>query len=218
MIKIEAKTPNQQKYIDSINKNKITFCEGPAGTGKTFLATLYGIQGLLSSKYDRIVISRPLIQSDMPTGYLPGTIEEKLKPYIRPVIDILSQTTKTSELEKMIASKRIDIIPFGYMRGLTFFNSFIILEECQNCSYEQIILALTRFGKGSKMVLSGDSDQSDLIQNKSGAFNHIYSKLTGIKGIGTVNLDTTDIVREPIIRTILETLDEETQADIDAQR
>jgi phosphate starvation-inducible PhoH-like protein len=207
---IQAKTDNQQLYLDSIVKNKITFCNGPAGTGKTFLATLYGINGLITNKYERLIISRPLVQSDLPTGHLPGTIEEKLTPYIRPVMDVLQESIPKKEIDAMIATKMIDIVPFGYMRGLTFKNSFIIFDEVQNCTYEQLILGLTRMGFGSKMVLSGDIFQSDLFKEKQGGMQILMSKLVDIDGIGMVNLTNSDIVREPIIQKILDRLNEET--------
>jgi phosphate starvation-inducible PhoH-like protein len=207
---IQAKTDNQQLYLDSIVKNKITFCNGPAGTGKTFLATLYGINGLITNKYERLIISRPLVQSDLPTGHLPGTIEEKLTPYIRPVMDVLQESIPKKEIDAMIATKMIDIVPFGYMRGLTFKNYFIIFDEVQNCTYEQLILGLTRMGFGSKMVLSGDIFQSDLFKEKQGGMQILMSKLVDIDGIGMVNLTNSDIVREPIIQKILDRLNEET--------
>lgn len=209
-IKLEAKTPNQQKYLDSIKQNQITFCDGPAGTGKTFLSTLYGIYGLINKEFEKVIISRPLVQADSPTGYLPGTIDEKLAPYIRPVIDILEQSVGKTELEKLLSAKKIEVIPFGYMRGLTFYNSFIILEECQNCSFEQLILGLTRLGKKSKMVISGDGKQSDLLHNKQGGMSHLMTRLSDISGVGLVYFDNTDIIREPIIKRILERLDEKT--------
>ncbi len=207
---IQAKTDNQQVYLDSIAKNKITFCNGPAGTGKTFLATLIGINGLITNKYERLIISRPLVQSDLPTGHLPGTIEEKLTPYIRPVMDVLAESITKKEIDTMIATKRIDIVPFGYMRGLTFKNAFVIFDEVQNCTFEQLILGLTRLGFGSKMVLSGDMFQSDLFKEKQGGMQILMSKLEGIDGIGMVNLTNSDIVREPIIQKILDRLNEET--------
>jgi phosphate starvation-inducible protein PhoH and related proteins len=215
---IQPKTDNQQLYLDSLLKNKITFCNGPAGTGKTFLATLFGINALLAKKYDKLIISRPLVQSDLPTGHLPGSIEEKLTPYIRPVMDIISEVATKKEIETMVATKVIDIVPFGYMRGLTFKNSFIIFDEVQNCTYDQLILGLTRMGYGSKMVLSGDIFQSDLFKEKQGGMQILMSKLYGIEEIGMVNLNNSDIVREPIIQKILDRLNEETaqQTGIDA--
>lgn len=207
-IEIKAKTENQQNYINSINQNKITFCSGPAGTGKTVISTIIGLKGILDKTYEKLIISRPLVQSDYNSGYLPGTLEEKIAPYIRPVMDILEESIDAKELQALTKAKKIEVIPFGYMRGLTFKNSFIIFEECQNCSFEQMILGLTRFGIKCKMVFSGDHRQSDLLDNKQGAFVSLMERLKDLDGVGTVYLDNTDIVREPIVQKILDRLDE----------
>ncbi len=208
-IKLEAKTENQQEYLNSIHKNKVTFCDGPAGTGKTYLPTLIGIHGLLTHKYDKLVISRPLVQSDLPTGHLPGTIEEKLAPYIRPIIDTLERSIDKKEIERLIAERKIDVVPFGYMRGLTFHRSFVILDECQNCTFDQLVLGLTRLGPYSKMVISGDSRQSDLYEEKQGGLSAVMQYLQNIDEVGIIHLENKDIIREPIIQKILERLDEE---------
>jgi phosphate starvation-inducible protein PhoH and related proteins len=207
--RIEAKTPNQQLYIEAINKNRIIFCDGPAGSGKTIISTLSAIYSLIDKTCDRVVISRPLVQSDNNSGFLPGSLDEKLAPYIRPVMDIIQESITKSELEKLTKEKRIEVVPFGYMRGLTFHNSFIIFDEAQNCTYEQLILGLTRLGRNSKLIISGDSKQSDLLISKQGGMETLMKKLKGIKDIGTVHLTNEDIVREPIIKRILERLNEE---------
>src|SRR5688572_15410022 len=142
--RIEAKTPNQQLYIDAIYKNRIVFCDGPAGSGKTIISTLCAIYSLLDKSCERVVISRPLVQSDNNSGFLPGTLDEKLAPYIRPVMDIIQESITKDELDKFTKGKKIEVIPFGYMRGLTFHNSFIIFDEAQNCTFEQLILGITR--------------------------------------------------------------------------
>jgi phosphate starvation-inducible protein PhoH and related proteins len=206
--RIEAKTSNQQVYIDAINKNKVVFCDGPAGSGKTIISTLCAIYSLLDKTHDKVVISRPLVQSDNNSGFLPGTLDEKLAPYIRPVMDIVQESISKLEFEKLTKEKKIEVIPFGYMRGLTFHNSFIIFDEAQNCTYEQLILGLTRLGRNSKLVISGDSQQSDLLVSKQGGMKSLMEKLKGLKEVGTVYLTREDIVREPIIKRILERLDE----------
>ncbi len=211
MPKIEAKTQNQQTYIDSIVQNKITFCDGPAGTGKTFVATLCACYQLIEKKIDRIVISRPLVQADVSIGHLPGTLEEKLAPYIRPVMDVMEEVVNKTALERYMDAGKIEILPFTTMQGRTLANTFTIIEESQNCTFEQIVLALTRFGKHSRMVLSGDSRQSYLPASKQGGLATLMQRLEGLKGVGLVYLDNSDIVREPIIKTILERLDEESR-------
>tara|TARA_R110000824_G_scaffold239283_2_gene428011 strand:+ start:511 stop:1206 length:696 start_codon:yes stop_codon:yes gene_type:complete len=210
-VNIKPKGDNQKNYIHSLQTKKITFCEGPAGTGKTFLATIKGIEGILDDRYQKLVISRPLVQSGEDTGYLPGNINDKLDPYVRPIYDILEYSFTNSDLDKLKKEKRIEVVPFAYMRGRNFFNSFVILDEVQNCSYEQLLLALTRFARGSKMVLTGDSAQSDLPKEKRGGFNTLMGKLEGVADIGMVQLFNKDIVRESIVKDILEKLDEEKQ-------
>jgi len=210
-MKFKPKSPNQDEYLQSIISNKITFCEGPAGSGKTYLATLKAISDLQKGIYDKIIISRPLVQSGEDTGFLPGDINAKLDPYIKPIYDILETVLTVKEITKLMQDHQIQIVPFAYMRGRSFFNSFIILDEVQNCSYSQLLLALTRFGKNSRMVLTGDSAQSDLPHGKRGAFMEIGDKLRETYDIGVVKLETCDIVREPIIRTILEKLNEKAE-------
>jgi phosphate starvation-inducible PhoH-like protein len=192
-----------------MQSNKITLCEGPAGVGKSFLASLYGIDALQKGMYHKMIISRPLVQSGENTGYLPGGINEKLDPYIKPIYDILDYVLTSADLRKLIEDKRIEIVPFAYMRGRNFHNSFILLDEVQNCSYQQLVLALTRFAKNSKMVMTGDSAQSDLAPKDRGAFLTISRLLQNTPDIGVVKLERQDIVREPIIQVILEKLNEE---------
>lgn len=206
--KIEPKTENQKEYLNSIINNKITFCDGPSGVGKTYLPSLYGLKGLLDGKYQKMIISRPLVQAGESTGFLPGHINDKLDPYLQPVYDAFSYAIIGNEIEDLIARKKIEIAPFAYMRGRNFFNSFILLDEASNCSYSQLLLALTRFGKNSTMVLTGDSTQSDLPIIHRGAYKTFMDKLEGIKNIGIVRLDKSDIIRDDIIKDILEKLDE----------
>ena len=202
----KPKTEHQREYLRSLHHNKITFCDGPAGTGKTFLSTLTGILGLMEGKYHKIIISRPLVQSGEDTGYLPGGINDKLDPYMQPIQDVLEHFLSPNVLEDYRQNKQIEIVPFAYMRGRNFFKSYIILDEVQNCSYPQLLLALTRFAKGSTMVLTGDLNQSDLPESKQGAMKTIMDKLQDTKDIGIIKLDNSDIIREPIVKTILEKL------------
>ena len=207
-IKLKPKNDNQRLYLHSLQTNKITFCERPSGVGKTFLATLKGIEELLNNKYHKLIISRPLVQSGENSGFIPGDINDKLDPYLRPIYDILEYTFSYNDLNKLKEQKQIEVIPFGYMRGRNFRDSFIILDEVQNCSYNQLVLALTRFAENSKMVLTGDAAQSDLPITVQGGFSKIMSKLHDTKSIGIVKLTLEDIVREPIVKTILEKLNE----------
>lgn len=201
---VEPKNDNQALYLESLKNNKITFCSGPAGTGKTYLSAMSGILGLLNGEYHKLIISRPLVQSGENTGYLPGGINEKLDPYIKPIYDIFDYTLSKGDLTKLLDDKKIEIVPFAYMRGRNFFNSFIIFDEVQNCSYDQLMTGITRFSKNSKMVLNGDPTQSDLPKYKRGGFASIMDCLKDTKDIGIVEFDISNIIREPIVKTILE--------------
>jgi phosphate starvation-inducible protein PhoH len=194
------------KCIKIDDPNNLYLTNGFTPTHNTYLASLHGIEGLRSGKYKKLIISRPLVQSGENTGYLPGGINEKLDPYIKPIYDILDYAVNPKELSELIQNKKIEIVPFAYMRGRNFFESYIVLDEVQNCSYKQLILALTRFSKHSKMVLTGDSCQSDLPHNQQGGLMDIMQKLQNVKDIGIVHLKMDDIIREPIVKTILEKL------------
>lgn len=202
-IQIEAKTDGQQEYIDLIKNNKIVFCEGPAGSGKTFIPSVMALNLFFQKKYERIIISRPLVQSDSETGFLPGNLDEKMEPYMRPIVEVFGQMVNKGDLERLFKERWIEIAPLGYLRGRTFNNCFIIFDEMQNADYGQLLLAITRFGKGSKMILTGDSSQSDL-RTDDKAFLKIMDNLDDIDDIGISRLTTMDIVREPIVKKILE--------------
>lgn len=208
MKKLQPKSDNQSKYLEAIEKNKIIFVNGPAGTGKTFIPSVWGLEALQSKKYDKLVISRPMVQSDNDSGFLPGELENKLEPYMRPILDVFGRSLTEGDIETMIKKKSLELAPLGYMLGRSFYKSFIILDEMQNATFEQVVLALTRFATGSKMILTGDSRQSFLPGHKQGGFQSMMQKLEGIEGIGVIHLEHQDIVREPIIKAILERLNE----------
>lgn len=208
MKKLNPKSDNQSKYLEAIERNKIIFVNGPAGTGKTYMPSVWGLDALLDKKYDRMVISRPMVQSDADSGFLPGELEDKLEPYMRPILDVFGRSLREGEIKLMIEKKQLELAPLGYMLGRSFYKSFIILDEMQNASFEQIVLALTRFATGSKMILTGDSMQSFLPPFKQGGFQKMMHKLEGIEGIGVIHMEHQDIVREPIIKAILERLNE----------
>ncbi len=207
-----AKTPNQKKYIQSIKKNRITLCIGPAGTGKTYIAATSGLLGLLDNQYKKIVLTRPLVQAGEDTGFLPGDIDNKLAPYIRPIFDEFLLRTRSSDLQILKQEGSIEVVPFAYMRGRNFYNSFILCDEAQNASRKQLKLLLTRLGNSSKMVLSGDAAQSDLACG-SNQFIDVINKLEGLPGVGIVRLTTDDIIRDPLIEKILERLENEKKKD-----
>ncbi len=198
---------NQKEYIRSIAENTITFCQGIAGSGKTHIAIGMALEYLLDHKVDKIIITRPIIEAGERLGYLPGTAEEKIHPYLLPLLDEIEYFMDVKFYSQLKHSRLIDIVPLGLMRGRNFHNCFIVADECQNASYEQLKMLLTRIGKESKMVLTGDIAQSDLPKYQKGGFANMMKILGDIDGIGTSYLQPIDIVRNPIIGKVIARLD-----------
>jgi len=206
--KIEAKSYNQKNYIKSLHKNEITFCNGPAGSGKTHLAVACAIEAVSKGIVSKIVVTRPVMSAGESIGYLPGTAERKLHPYMLPVFDEFEYYVSKEQVSFWRNEGTIEVAPIGFMRGRSFHDSFIIGDECQNLSMEQMKMFLTRMGKGSKLVITGDESQSDLPLRFRGAFQTCLDKLQDIDGLGIVTLENQDIVRNSIIPKILEKLGE----------
>ncbi len=204
---IEAKTTGQQEYLDSIKSNKITFCIGQAGTGKTYLATRYAAGEFITGAYDRIIITRPMVQAGENTGFLPGDILAKMDPFVRPVYDELRPFFDTVKLKEYLEDGTIEVVPYAYMRGRTFHRALILADESQNATFEQLKLLLTRFGQHSKMIVNGDVTQSDLAQHLRGALFTYANALKGVDGINTVFLENKDIQREKLVDEILKRID-----------
>ena len=200
---LSAKTPNQKEYIKSVKENQVVICSGPAGTGKTHIATSMAIMGLVREQYEKVIITRPLVQAGEDTGFLPGNIREKMSPYLRPIFDELLCYVSNSDIITMMNSGQIEICPLAYMRGRNFHHCFIVADECQNASEKQLMMLLTRIGKGSKIVMTGDASQSDLNYRNQGGFRACIDGLGGVDGVEIVNLGTEDIVREPIVERIV---------------
>lgn len=207
--KLRPKTENQIGLIRTIAENTVTLALGPAGTGKTKVSVAYGIEKLLMGDYKRLVITRPVVEAGEKLGYLPGTFEEKIDPYLQPVYYELLQYLTKQQLQTFInnginhrGDEEIIIAPLAYMRGMNYHDSYMILDECQNCTKEQIKLFITRVGFNSKAVLVGDSTQTDLPPGKSG-ISYWYEKLQDIKDVGTFKLENIDIIRNPVISNIL---------------
>tara|TARA_R110000824_G_scaffold279515_4_gene467713 strand:+ start:2350 stop:3045 length:696 start_codon:yes stop_codon:yes gene_type:complete len=200
---LSAKTPNQKEYIKSVKDNQVVICSGPAGTGKTHIATSMAIMGLVREEYEKVIITRPMVQAGEDTGYLPGNIREKTAPYLRPIFDELLCYVSNSDIITLMNSDKIEICPLAYMRGRNFHHCFIVADECQNASEKQLMMLLTRIGKGSKIVMTGDVTQSDLNHRSQGGFNHCMEGLESVDGVGIVKLNTGDIVREPIVERIV---------------
>lgn len=205
--KLKPRTKNQQEYIRTVAENVITFCQGVAGSGKTHIAVGMAIEYLLDEKINKIIVTRPVVESGEKIGYLPGTAEEKLHPYLLPLLDEVHHFISGGQYNALKLNNRIEIVPLGLMRGRNFHNAFIVADECQNASYDQLKMLLTRIGNNSKMVLTGDVSQSDLSRHMQGGFYQMLRVLEGIEGIGVSILDHSDIVRNPIIGKIISRLD-----------
>lgn len=205
--RLKPRTENQKNYIRNVAENSVTFCQGVAGSGKTHIAIGMALEYLLDEKVKKIVITRPVVESGEKIGYLPGTAEEKLHPYLLPLLDEVNYFISGAHYNSLKLNNKIEIVPLGLMRGRNFHDAFIVADECQNASYDQLKMLLTRLGNNSKMVLTGDTSQSDLSQYLRGGFHHIMTALDGVDGIAISRLEFSDIVRNPIISKILYRLD-----------
>jgi phosphate starvation-inducible PhoH-like protein len=212
--KLKPKTPNQAELIRTIAENTITLAIGPAGTGKTKVSVAYGIEKLLIGDFKRLVITRPVVEAGEKLGYLPGDFSAKIDPYLQPIYYELLQYLSKTQLQEFInngsgyrGSQEIIIAPLAYMRGMNYHDAYMILDEAQNCTVEQLKLFITRVGFNSKAVVVGDDKQSDLLPGKSGLMNW-YEKLQGIQDVGTFRLENIDIVRNPVISKILSKIGE----------
>lgn len=206
--RLKPRTINQNEFIRTVAENTITFCQGVAGSGKTHIAVGMALEYLLEGKVNKIVITRPVVESGEKLGFLPGTAEEKLHPYLLPILDEIGYFIPMSQYGSLKTQNKIEIVPLGLMRGRNFHNCFIVADECQNASYDQLKMLLTRIGNESKMILTGDISQSDLIRHMRGGFLQLINGLNGIEGIGISQLHNSDIVRNPIIGKILSRLDQ----------
>lgn len=206
--RLKPRSINQKEYIRSVAENTITFCQGVPGSGKTHIAVGMALEYLIENKVEKIVITRPVVEAGERLGFLPGTAEEKLHPYLLPLFDEINYFLHMQHYAKLKVGRQIEIVPLGLMRGRTFNNAFVVADECQNASYDQLKMLLTRIGTDSKMVLTGDTAQSDLERARQGGFLELMRRLNGIEGIAISELYANDIVRNPIISSIISRLDE----------
>lgn len=206
--KLKPRTSNQAEYIRTVAENTITFCQGLAGSGKTHIAIGMALEYLLEDKVAKIVITRPVVEAGEKIGYLPGTAEEKLHPYLLPIIDEIHHFITPAHHVTLRLNNKIEVVPLGLMRGRNFHNCFIVADECQNATYEQLKMLLTRVGQNSKMILNGDAGQSDLHYHVQGGFVNLINALEGVDLIGISKLDSCDIIRNPIISKILARLEQ----------
>ena len=210
---IKIKTPkksivprgnNQRSYIESINQNDINFGIGPAGTGKTYLAVASAVDALLKERVDRIILMRPAVEAGEKLGFLPGDLSQKVDPYLRPLYDALYEMLGIERTEKYLEKGIVEIAPLAYMRGRTLNNSFIIVDESQNTTKEQMKMILTRMGFGSYLLINGDLTQIDLPKNIESGLAHAVRVVNDTEDIGVVNFDSKDIVRHPLVRKIID--------------
>jgi phosphate starvation-inducible PhoH-like protein len=199
---VRPKTAGQKRYVDAIAGSVITFGIGPAGTGKSYLAVALALQALQAKQVERIILTRPAVEAGERLGFLPGTLMEKVDPYLRPLYDALFDMLGTDAMPRLMERGAIEVAPLAFMRGRTLNNSFIILDEAQNTSAEQMKMFLTRIGFGSKAVVTGDVTQIDLAVGKSGLFG-LEEVLGGIEGLTFVRLGARDVVRHKIVQDIV---------------
>jgi phosphate starvation-inducible PhoH-like protein len=195
---------NQQSYIKNINKYEINFGIGDAGTGKTYLAVAAAIEALLSDKVQRIVLIRPAVEAGEKLGFLPGDLSQKVDPYLRPLYDGLYEMLGIEKTTKLIEKEVIEVAPLAYLRGRTLNNSFIIMDESQNTTVEQMKMVLTRIGFGSQAVINGDLTQIDLPKHITSGLDHVINVLKETDGIGITRFSSNDVVRHPLVRKIID--------------
>ncbi len=208
---IKPKTIGQKKYVEQIKLYDIVFSIGPAGTGKTYLAVVMAIKALRNKDVERLVLTRPAVEAGEKLGFLPGDLQDKIDPYLRPLYDSLYDVLGVDNTLKYLEKNIIEIAPLAYMRGRTLEDSFIILDEAQNTTPEQMKMFLTRLGFGSKAVITGDITQTDLPRGQASGLIHALAVLKGIKGLGIHTMTGEDIVRHPLVEEIIKAYDEEGQ-------
>ncbi|HEY7488598.1 MAG TPA: PhoH family protein [Streptosporangiaceae bacterium] len=201
---IRPKTVNQKRYVDSIDKHTIVFAIGPAGTGKTYLAMAKAVRALQDKQVNRIILTRPAVEAGERLGFLPGTLYEKIDPYLRPLYDALHDMIDPDSIPRLMAAGTIEVAPLAYMRGRTLNDSFIILDEAQNTSPEQMKMFLTRLGFGSKVVVTGDVTQVDLPNGQQSGLRVVQDILEGINDIYFCRLTSTDVVRHKLVIDIVD--------------
>ncbi|MFM2081978.1 MAG: PhoH-like protein [Verrucomicrobiota bacterium] len=205
---VTPKTVGQKKYCDAIRAHDVTFGIGPAGTGKTYLAVAMALAALRDGKVSRIILTRPAVEAGEALGFLPGDLYEKITPYLRPLHDALQDMLPPEEIQKHMERNIIEIAPLAYMRGRTLNHAFIILDEAQNTTAEQMLMFLTRLGHGSKAVITGDESQTDLPSHKQSGLIEAHRALKNVEGIAVVEFSTRDVVRHALVQRIITAYEE----------
>ena len=203
-VHISPNSGNQENYVSTIRNKVLTFGIGPAGTGKTYLAVALAVQKLVSGEVEKILLVRPAVEAGEKLGFLPGDLNQKVDPYLRPLYDALYEMLGFKEASQLIERNVIEVVPLAFMRGRTLNNSFIILDESQNATVEQMKMFLTRFGFGSKVVVTGDITQIDLPKNTLSGLVHSLDVLKSIEDVGLVEFDSKDVVRHGLVQKIVE--------------
>ena len=204
---VVGKSKLQNTYLEILQKKQIVFAVGPAGTGKTFLAVAAAVSQLLEKKFDRIILSRPAVEAGEKLGFLPGDLKEKVDPYLRPLYDSLYDLMPSEIASRKIQSSEIEIAPLAFMRGRTLNNSFVILDEAQNATHNQIKMFLTRCGKNSRMIVTGDPSQTDLTKRGDSGLLRSIKILSDIEGVSVINFGQKDIVRDKMVTKIINAYD-----------
>jgi phosphate starvation-inducible protein PhoH and related proteins len=200
---VEGRTENQKVFIQTIRKNDLTICTGCAGTGKTFLSVALALQALKDGTINKIILTRPIVEAGEKLGYLPGDLEEKINPYLRPLYDALNYMLGPGQYKNLMSQDIIEVAPLAYMRGRTLSNAFIIVDEAQNMTVDQIIMLLTRLGENSKMVINGDVTQIDLPKSKESGLVLLHSIVGHVSSIAFHHFTDVDVVRHPLVKEIV---------------
>lgn len=199
---VSPRSEGQKRMMEAIDQHNLVMALGPAGTGKTYLAIAKAVEAFVQGQVGRIVLTRPAVEAGESLGFLPGDMEEKIAPYLRPLFDSLTDRMSGRSLKTMMKNGEIEIAPVGFMRGRTLNNAFVVIDEAQNCTYTQIKMLLTRMGWHSTMVVTGDPDQSDLLPGMSGLADMAH-RLDVLDNVGVVKLDEEDVVRHPLVAEML---------------
>jgi len=204
---IEARSAGQKQYIEAMEKTDMVFCAGPAGTGKTYLAVAMAVSMLKKNCIRRIILARPAVEAGEKLGFLPGDMQAKVNPYLRPLFDALGDMMEYSQIKQFVHNDVIEVVPLAFMRGRTLNDAVVILDEAQNTTVGQMLMFLTRMGHDSKMIITGDDSQTDLADDRQSGLNDAIIRLKGIKGISFVRLKEVDIVRHRLVQSIVRAYD-----------
>jgi phosphate starvation-inducible PhoH-like protein len=215
---VRPRTQGQDGYVKAIRKHDLTFAVGPAGTGKTYLAVALAVEALREQRIRKIVLVRPAVEAGESLGYLPGDLQAKINPYLRPLLDALYEMMDYDQIKRYMEKDIIEVVPLAYMRGRTLNEAFIILDEAQNTTVAQMKMFLTRMGTGSKIVVAGDETQVDLPQHTRSGLADAIQRLDGIEGIASIRLTKSDIVRHPMVMRIVHAYEGETSRQLRTKR